>query len=670
MNWYEISSAPIVSDLGWTLVHSIWQFGAAAAVLTVASRVLASRSADLRCAVSVAVLLAAAAAPIVTFASIYGTASRETARRMRTAEQPAEEHVAGQSVPAAASPSRGSWNVFARPDNGVDGAPSGWVESSSRLVTGAFPILVGLWMLGVAFLSLRLGGGLWHLHRFGRGTAVPVDEVWNGKFNEIAGRLGIRRKVELVVSTWAETPIAVGLFRPLVIVPASAFLHVSPEQLETVIAHELVHLRRYDPIVNAVQNLIETIFFYHPAIWWMSAEVRREREFATDAAVVASYADARTDYASALAKLEEIRSADQAMTRLAAASNGGNLMKRIELILNKKTEVSRASSAWTACMALMLTSAVLLSVFSISPGTNVNAESKGSGRKLAIGFVSIPPLDRSGDPPKDSDATARLLIEKLKRYNVPATGFLMGGMVSDGERLLPVRANIARLWRDAGFEVGLGGFKHIKLYNTPVDEYIANIEKNERVFKQLLGDKSPAPRYFSYPFLNAGKTSADREKVERFLASRGMTPVKYTIDNNEWMYSWAYDMARMDNDVNTMAEIRVQYLTYIAKIFDHFEAYSQNMFGRDIPQTMVLTPSRLVTDTADEFFAMTAKRGYSHITVDEAQADTAYKTHENYEGEAGITWFERWAMAKGQKLPDEPRIDALVWNKWQSREKK
>lgn len=342
-------------------------------------------------------------------------------------------------------------------------------------------------------------------------------------------------------------------------------------------------------------------------------------------------------------------------------------MHRIQRILKIKTEASSANSAWTAGLALVLTSAFLLAVFSFSSSELVNAQSRSGGKKLAIGFVSIPPVDRTANAPKDSDATMRLLIQELKEHKVPAIGFLQGNMVSDGDKAYPVRANIARLWRDAGLDVGLGGYKHVWLYHTPVDEYIANIEKNERVAKQILGEAT-TPKYFSYPYLNTGRSIEDRARVESWLESHGYTSVKYTFDNNEWMYSWAYDMARNDNDVNTMKEIREAYLAYMGKMFDHYEAYSTEMFGRDIPQTLVLTSSRLVTDTADDFFGMAAKRGYSFVSIDEAQGDEAYRTKENFAGEAGISWFERWAMAKGTKLRPEPQIDADVQKAWNERQ--
>jgi hypothetical protein len=88
------------------------------------------------------------------------------------------------------------------------------------------------------------------------------------------------------------------------------------------------------------------------------------------------------------------------------------------------------------------------------------------------------------------------------------------------------------------------------------------------------------------------------------------------------------------------------------------------MFGRDIPQTMVLTPSRLITDTADEFFTLVSKRGYSFVTMDDAQRDPAYETRENFTGEAGVSWFERWQMAKGRPLLKEPEVDSAVQKIW------
>jgi hypothetical protein len=394
--------------------------------------------------------------------------------------------------------------------------------------------------------------------------------------------------------------------------------------------------------------------------------MRREREYAADAAVVGFFENSRIVYASALANLEAIRrEADQNLPSFAtAAVEGGNLMQRITKILQKNTEIKRSGSAWSAVAAGALISAFLLTVFSSSQTVFVNAGPKTTERKIAVGFVSIPPLDRTANAPKDADATIRLLIEKLKAHRVPAIGFLQGGMISDGEKLFPVRAEMVRLWRDADFEVGIGNFKHVWFSGTPYDEFVAGVEKNEAIARKILSEKNLAPRYFSYPFLNTGKNAAERGRFEAWLAARGLTPVKYTIDNQEWMYSYAYDLARNDNDVGAMVRVRVEFINYMSKMFDHYEAYSQNMFGRDIAQTMVLTPSRLITDSADDLFGMIEKRGYRYVSMEEALRDEAYRTPENFYGEAGISWFERWQMAAGGKLLDEPPVSENVQKVW------
>ena len=672
MNFEFLAESRIVYVLGWTLFNSLWQISIVAFLLFCTLKTLRTASPNARylaCLVALVFSVALPAATVVQFSTRSETLLGADSSSRRTI-QPAAYRDGVPQGPFIESGSAPSGSEH-------EAAESSVVDRVSTAVTTRlpeiFPFAVALWFVGIACFSIRVCGGLFQLRRFTSETGVPVDWAWRVNFVSLCERLGISQKIKLISSEIVQTPIAAGVFKPVILVPAGLFLQMNPRELELIIAHELVHIRRYDTLVNVLQSFTETIFFFHPAVWWISAQTRREREFAADAAVMEFYEGSHVTYANALANLEEIRvTANKQTPRLAAAANGGNLMQRIQKILKPKTEVNRANSAWSAGLAFVFASAVLLTLFSINTPTYVNAESRPGSRKLAIGFVSIPPLDRTDNPMKDGEATMRRLIHSLKKYDVPATGFLQGGMISDGEKLLPGRSEIARMWIDAGFEVGLGGFRHIWLYNTPVDDYIANIEKNERVAKRLLGDMGLPPRYFSYPYLNTGKSAEDRAKVEAWLSSRGYTSVKYTFDNSEWMYSYAYDMARNAHDANAMKEIRASYLTYMSKMFDHYEAYSLEMFGRDIPQTLVLTPSGLTADTADEFFEMAKKRGYEFVSINEAQQDPAYKTKENFYREAGISWFERWTLAKGEKLRVEPDVDQgilAIWNEKKSRSK-
>jgi beta-lactamase regulating signal transducer with metallopeptidase domain len=666
MNWNEIAQNSIIENLGWTFLHSVWQIALIAFILFLALRLSQNFSANFRYLLSVCALAFALVLSAATFINLNGNSRADLIQnRISSAENyDAVDKTLrrGEDFPVFTNEKK---SIETAKSEGVLASIENLQNAFSENLASALPFAVGFWFLGVAFFGARLAGGVWQLHLYKTREISAIDSEWLERFAALYSKLKITQSVEILRSNLIETPIVVGWLKPVIIIPASIFLQITPRELETIIAHELIHIRRFDTFVNFAQNLLEILFFYHPCVWWISGVIRKEREFAADAAVVEIFENSRIVYANALANLEEIRlRANQTLPRYATAANGGNLMQRISVILQKNTGIKRSASAWSAGFALILIPAVLLAVFSFNPAALVNAQKQRSAKKVAIGFVSIPPLDRTANPPKDADATMRLLIAALKSHKVPAIGFLQGGMVSDGEKLFPVRANIARLWRDAGFEIGIGVFKHLSFYDTPYDDYVAAVEKNEQIARKILAEKNLSLKYFSYPYLNTGKSADDRARFEKWLQDKGLSSLKYTIDNNEWMYSYAYDLARNDNDISTMTEIRVAFIKYMAEMFDHYEAYSREMFGRDIAQTMVLTPSRLVTDSADDLFGMIEKRGYKFVSMDEAQSDEAYQKAESFYGKSGISWFERWQMADGKRLRDEPKVSADVQKIW------
>jgi beta-lactamase regulating signal transducer with metallopeptidase domain len=668
----DLAISQTIENLGWTLLHSLWQIAAVGFWLFLTLRASAKSSANSRYLTSLFALALALVLPVATF--IWLSQNSSTANQPLAnsgAEnmavfgekiQPTEKFSPAESVKSA---NRNEETFF----TSVNSLQSGFAENFSALS----PFLVSLWFLGIVLSALRLFGGVWQLHVYKKRGIFSPDEHWQARFAALGRRLQIKQTVKLVSSKIVETPMVIGWLKPVVLIPASVFTGMNPRELETILAHELVHIRRYDYAVNFAQGLIEILFFYHPAARWISANIRRERECACDDAVVEILENSSMVYANALANLEEFRqSAKLTASPVLVAANGGKLMKRIERIIKNKNAKTGSfqTSLWSASLVSALILALVLVLFSQATDLPVNAQTKLNGnkdKKIAVAFVSIPPVDRMENPPKDADATMRLLIEKLRSHRVPAIGFVQGSMISDGEKMYPVRAEIVRTWRDAGFEIGIGGYKHIWFHGTPFDEYVANAEKNEIVTKKILAEKNLPLRYFSYPFLNNGKTIEDKNRFENWLTTRGLRSVKYTFDNSEWVYSFAYDMARKDNDIDTMKEIRAEYLGYMMKMTEHYEAYSQEMFGRDIAQTLVLTPSRLITDTADEFFGMLNTRGYKFVSMDEAQAEEAYQTKEAIvESQSGISWFERWQMAQGKKLRDEPKVSESVWKTWQA----
>ncbi|MCL5745151.1 MAG: hypothetical protein M1541_14700, partial [Acidobacteria bacterium] len=186
----------------------------------------------------------------------------------------------------------------------------------------ALPWLVAGWILGVVVLSLRLAVGWFQIHQARTRSGESLEAQLGARLRELQRRLRLSRPVRLVKSALVEVPTVIGWFRPMILLPASALTGLSPVQLDLILAHELAHLRRWDHWVNLLQIAIETLLFYHPAVWWVSRCVREEREHCCDELAVAVCGN-RLAYAQALATLEELR---QAPADLALAAAGGSLL--------------------------------------------------------------------------------------------------------------------------------------------------------------------------------------------------------------------------------------------------------------------------------------------------------------------------------------------------------
>src|SRR5881392_4109170 len=191
------------------------------------------------------------------------------------------------------------------------------------------PWIVVLWLTGVVALSLRLASG-WLAARRLRALGIrPAPEPCVAALHRLAARLRVSRPVRVLESAVLQVPAVLGWVRPVILVPASALTGLTPLQLDALLAHELAHVRRYDYLVNLIQSVIETLLFYHPAVWWISARVRDEREHCCDDLAVAVCGDAHF-YASALLGMERLR---VTTPPLALSAAGGSLMGRVRRLV-------------------------------------------------------------------------------------------------------------------------------------------------------------------------------------------------------------------------------------------------------------------------------------------------------------------------------------------------
>jgi beta-lactamase regulating signal transducer with metallopeptidase domain/uncharacterized protein involved in exopolysaccharide biosynthesis len=318
--WIELFEHPLVHRLGWVLLHFLWQ-GTAVALIWAALRYLLRRQ-DARVRYGVACLLLGlmAIAPVMTFRMLPMLEPRVSMAPSRSDE------VQASVAPVSISKPVSGGIILAR--NAAERAAVG--------IELALPWLVIVWWGGVCGLSIRLLHGYWSVRRVASRHTRPLTTEWGERFSELRRRLRISRPVLLLESAVIEVPAVVGWFRPMVLVPASSLSGLTPAQLELILAHELAHIRRHDHWINLVQVLIETVLFYHPAVWWLSGEIRKERELCCDDLAVATCGN-RLAYARALSALEGLRSRPEAM---AMGADGGSLLERIRRIVGVPTSES------------------------------------------------------------------------------------------------------------------------------------------------------------------------------------------------------------------------------------------------------------------------------------------------------------------------------------------
>lgn len=315
-------AADVMHALGWALIHSLWQ-GVAAAALA-AGLMAFSRRPSVRYVVGVGALVLMLAAPVATFFLLLRSVAPVWAEPAANSVVPMMPGASVSLVPLTA---------HAYPVAALSSA----IENRAMAVTprplpNILPWLVTAWLCGVVFFSLRFAGAFLLLERHSRQPSVALSASILAMAGELERQLGLRRAVRYLECGWLQVPAVVGWLRPIVFLPAAALTGLCEVQLRAVIAHELAHIRRFDPFVNLFQIMVEALLFYHPALWWLNRRIRAEREHCCDEIAVALCGN-RFEYAKALTMVAEWATAPA----LAMAANRGSLSDRVFHIMGQKS---------------------------------------------------------------------------------------------------------------------------------------------------------------------------------------------------------------------------------------------------------------------------------------------------------------------------------------------
>lgn len=339
-NWLD---TPFVHALGWTLVHSLWQATIIALVLRLLWAAIARRGARVRYGLALGAMLSIIVAAGLTFAYY------------QRAYQPVELDPALWK----------NWSgAFLETPSEPEALPA--LPLMTRIlftIEGYLPWLVLFWLLGAVSMGVRLAGGWWHLRRLSRRGIVPLPLEWAERFAELAKKMGVLRSVELRFSSWAPEPITLKHFRPLILFPVGLINQLSVEQVEAILLHELAHIRRWDYLVNWLQSIVELLFFYHPAVWWLSRQVREAREHCCDDLVLERGGARRILYAQTLTQLKTLSFNQQ--TKLAMSANGvsGTFTQRVKRLFGHY----EARPDWRKPVLSTLICVIILISFGLAP---------------------------------------------------------------------------------------------------------------------------------------------------------------------------------------------------------------------------------------------------------------------------------------------------------------
>lgn len=303
-----MTSSAYINSLGWTLIHSIWQLTLLAVIFYFIMVALKDRKPGYRYRISLLFMVISVSVTSLTFILMY--------RKFAAVPDPV---TALTMVP------------FWFPEQSVVTTVTWW-QSILNFLQANVTSLTYMYMVGVGMLLARMGINFWSLHRIkAHSSVIGVDRL---DFLEgLIKQMNLPRNVSIRSSVRVQMPMVIGAFQPVVLIPLSLLTNTSPHILKAVISHELAHVERHDFLINIVQTVVETLFFYHPAVWYFSYMTRREREFCCDQRAVEAGCQ-REDLARALSEIGEMQKSHTLSMALGGKSN--DLLDRIKYLLGFK----------------------------------------------------------------------------------------------------------------------------------------------------------------------------------------------------------------------------------------------------------------------------------------------------------------------------------------------
>lgn len=308
----------VIYSTGMALLHSLWQIVIVYIIMRMLLKLFKNGSSSLRYKISLGAMVSVLLMGLITFGIYYFN------------EKENSLYIAG-----IIDDLRQNGYNFKEIINSTE------TEVQNGTARNYLPYLVFFYFCGVILMSLRLILSLLYLRKYKtKGLKEPEFDLLN-RFSGLLKRFQVKRSVRLVESFLIKTPVVIGYFKPLVVVPVGIFTHLPFNQVEAILAHEIAHIKRNDFLINILQSVVELLFFYHPVIYQISKHIREERENCCDDIALSHCSDS-SQYVKALARMEGIMPVSP-HPAVAFVKQKHNLFNRMKRILNPETMKTKLS---------------------------------------------------------------------------------------------------------------------------------------------------------------------------------------------------------------------------------------------------------------------------------------------------------------------------------------
>ncbi len=327
----QLFQTEYIDAIAWTLIHSLWQVTLIACVLAAVLYFKRGATSTFRYRISVFSMMVSVVIAYITFWFRF-------------------------SGGAESIISTGLNSGIEVISIGMIEAQRSWIQAISVYLSEHASIVANFWLLGIVVFSIRLLGGIIYVQRLVRGEKQIADPKLKYAFVKIKDTIGVKQDVLLSESCRVAVPMVIGFIKPVVLFPIGVMNRLSIPEVEAILAHELAHVKRNDYLVNLIQSAAEVIFYYHPAMWWISSMVTSERENCCDDVAINQCGSSLT-YAHVLVKLQEQEMMRAPQLAMAFSRNNKGLKTRIMRILNQPIRKSKFREKLIA--AVLLFTAVL-----------------------------------------------------------------------------------------------------------------------------------------------------------------------------------------------------------------------------------------------------------------------------------------------------------------------